>query len=71
MLSLQCSNCSALKFKKETNSLCCSKGIVKLAEFPQLQPFLQHIYEGTDSNSKHFLANIHKYNCIFQMTSCL
>ena len=30
---------------------------------------MQHLYEGIDSNGKHFLANIQKYNCAFQMTS--
>ena len=30
---------------------------------------LQHLYEGVDSNGKHFLANIRKYNSAFQMTS--
>ena len=69
MLSLQCSNCGALKFEKETDSLCCSKGKVQLDAFPQPQPFLQHLYEGVDSNGKHFLANIRKYNSAFQMTS--
>jgi len=51
-------NCGALKFDKETELLFCSKGNVQLDEFPQVQPFLQHLYEGTDSNGKHFLANI-------------
>ena len=59
----------ALKFERETDSLCCSKGNVQLEEFPQVQPFLQHLHEGTDSNGKHFLANICKYNCAFQITS--
>ena len=34
-LSLQCSNCGTLKFEKETDSLCCSKGKVQLNEFPR------------------------------------
>ena len=68
-LSLQCSDCGALKFEKETDSMCCSKGKVRLNAFPQLQLFLQHPYEGIDSNGKHFLANIRKYNSVFQMTS--
>ena len=68
-LSSQCVNCGALKFEKETDSLCCSKGKVQLDEFPCPQPFLQHLYEGIDSNGKHFLANIRKYNSAFQMTS--
>ena len=69
LLNLECQKCGALKFNKETEGLCCSKGNVKLDAFPQLQPFLQHLYEGTDSKGKHFLANIRKYNCAFQMTS--
>ena len=52
-LSIQCTNCGALKFHKEIESLCCSKGNVQLDEFPQVQPFLRHLYEGTDSNGKH------------------
>ena len=68
-MSLQCSNCGALKFNKETDGLCCSKGEVQLDQFPQPHPFLQHLYEDINSNSKHFLANIHKYNSVFQMTS--
>ena len=69
LLNVQCQKCGALKFNKETEGLCCSKGNVKLDAFPQLQPFLQHLYEGTDSEGKHFLSNIRKYNCAFQMTS--
>ena len=68
-LSINCSHCGALKYAKETESLCCSKGNVKLDAFPQPQPFLQHLYEGVDSDGKHFLTNIRKYNCAFQMTS--
>ena len=68
-VSLRCSNCGTLKFEKETDSLCCSKGNVRLDEFPQVQPFLQYLYEGIDSNGKHFLANICNYNSVFQMTS--
>ena len=69
LLSVECQNCGALKFSKETEGFCCSKGNVKLDAFPQPQPFLQHLYEGTDSDGKHFLSNIRKYNCAFQMTS--
>ena len=69
LLHVKCQNCGALKFNKETDGLCCSKGNVKLDAFPQLQPFLQHLYEGTDNEGKHFLSNIRKYNCAFQMTS--
>ena len=49
--------------------ICCSKGKVELDQFPQPHPFLQHLYEGIDSNIKHFLGNIRKYNSVIQMTS--
>ena len=62
MLSSRCSNCGAFKFEKETDSLCCSKGKVQLDEFPQPQTFLQHLYEGIDSN-------IRKYNSAFSIAS--
>ena len=68
-LSVQCSNCGATKFPMETESLCCLKGSVQLDAFPLPPVFLQHLYEGVDSNGKHFLTNIRKYNCPFQMTS--
>ena len=61
ILSLQCSHCGPFKFENETDLVCCSKGNVQLDEFPQVQPFLQHL--------KHFSANIRKCNCAFQMTS--
>ena len=69
LLSVECQKCGALKISKETEGLCCSKGNVKLDAFPQPQPFLQHLYEGIDNDGKHFLSNIRKYNCAFQMTN--
>ena len=53
------------KFPRETKSFCRSKNDVQLELFPQPQPFLQH---GTESDNKHFLTNIRKYNSAFQMT---
>ena len=51
---MECSNCGALKFPMETESLCCSKGNVQLDAFPQPPVFLLYLYEGVDSNGKHF-----------------
>ena len=68
-LSVQCSNCGAIKFPMETESLCWLKGSIQLDAFPQPPVFLQHLYESVDSNGNNFLANICKYNCAFQMTS--
>ena len=56
LMNVLCSNCGAFKFEKETDSLCCSKGNVKLDELPPLQAFLLLLYEGISSNSKHFLV---------------
>jgi len=42
---------------------------VQLESFPYPQPFLQHLFEGEDSDGVHFLSNIRKYNSVFQMTS--
>ena len=69
LLNVECPNCGALKFCKETEGFCCSKGNVKLDAFQQPPSFLQHLYKGTGSDSNHFLSNIRKYNCAFQMTS--
>jgi len=68
-LSVECLHCGALKFSGETDLFCCSNGNVQLEPFPQPQPFLQHLYEGTNTDGKHFLTNIRKYNSVFQMTS--
>ena len=69
LTDVECPNCGALKFSKETEGFCCSKGNVKLDAFQQPPSFLQHLYEGTGSDRNHFLSNIRKYNCAFQMTS--
>ena len=68
-LSVECTHCGTLKFPQETESLCCLKGNVQLEAFPQPQSFLRHLYEGTNTAGKHFLASIRKYNSAFQMTS--
>ena len=57
-LSAQSSNCGAAKFPMETESLCCLKGSVQLDAFLRPPVFLQHPYEGVDSNGNNFLTNI-------------
>lgn len=64
-----CDHCNALKFSNETRGMCCAGGKVKL---PQLNPPhepLSTLISGDIAESKHFLANICKYNSCFQMTS--
>ena len=47
--------CFKLRFSKETEGLCCSKGNVKLDGFPHATTTISaaSVYEGTDE-SKHF-----------------
>lgn len=64
-----CEYCKALKYSGESGGLCCAGGKVKL---PQLVPPpnpLRSLVSGVGSDSKHFLANMQKYNNCFQMTS--
>ena len=65
-LTVQCNHCGSLKFMDETDYLCCANGNVKLDPFPQPQPYFAHLYDGTDSEGRHFLANIQKYNSAFK-----
>ena len=64
-----CVYCSALKFKNETPGMCCAGGKVKLPELHSPPEPLSTLVSGGTSQSKHFLANIRKYNSCFQMTS--
>ena len=58
LTDVECQNCGALKFSKETEGFCCSKSNVKLDAFQQPPSFLQHLNEGTRSDSNHFLSNM-------------
>ncbi|XP_067129653.1 uncharacterized protein [Centruroides vittatus] len=64
-----CKFCHALKFKNETTGMCCAGGKVKLPELHLPPEPLSSLVSGDTSQSKHFLANIRKYNSCFQMTS--
>ncbi|GFQ65993.1 uncharacterized protein TNCT_108461 [Trichonephila clavata] len=66
---LPCSWCRALKWKIETQCMCCSGGKVQL---PNLEPYPEHLYSlltHQDPLSEHFLSTICKYSGCFQMTS--
>ena len=68
-MKIICKYCKALKYTGESTGLCCAGGKVKL---PQLVPPpdpLRSLVSGIGNDSKHFLANIQKYNNCFQMTS--
>uniref|UniRef100_UPI0035901195 uncharacterized protein n=1 Tax=Myxine glutinosa TaxID=7769 RepID=UPI0035901195 len=65
----KCRHCAAMKFNGETKGVCCSDGKVILTPYPALPPFLNELISGTDATSRHFLANIRRYNGSFAMTS--
>jgi hypothetical protein len=64
-----CVDCGALKWKGEAPGVCCSNGEVQLRPLQGRPPFLKSLLQGDSEDSKHFLANIRKYNSAFQMTS--
>ncbi|GFR00791.1 uncharacterized protein TNCT_384071 [Trichonephila clavata] len=64
---LPCSWCCILKWKDETQEMCCSGGKVQL---PNLKPYPEPLYSlltHQDPLSEHFLLTIRKYNgCSFK-----
>ena len=63
--------CGAIRFSGEPTSICCANGQVQLQQFHPPPEYLQQLYDEHHPHSKHFLENIRKYNCAFQMTSKL
>ena len=63
------SGCDCFKFVGETPAFCCGNGQHTIISHPPHADYLQRLFDGSDVNSEHFLANIRKYNCAFQMTS--
>lgn len=64
-----CEYCHARKFKGETAGICCSSGKVNLPALDVPPPQLLAYMTGETPDSNHFLQNIRRYNCCFQMTS--
>lgn len=60
----KCTHCSALKFKSESENLCCSKGVIGLPLFNTPVPEIVSLY-----SNKNFLKNIRAYNSVFGFTS--
>lgn len=68
-MSVVCEHCLALKFKDESEGMCCLQGKVKLGEIlPPPEP-LHSLLTGDHPKSKQFMRNIRRYNNAFQMTS--
>ncbi len=64
-----CPHCGAHLFKKETPSLCCGKGKIKLARIPDPPPLLASLLTNTHRLSKEFQAHIRAWNNAFAMAS--
>ena len=58
-----------MKWKGEAPGMCCSSGKVQLASLQDPPLLLKSLLLGDSEKSRHFLANIRKYNSAFQMTS--
>ena len=67
-LTIQCDKCNASKFKKETKAFSCGNGKYKLDILPPLPQEFNALYSGNSLHSEHFLSNLRKYNCTFQIT---
>ncbi|XP_029643521.1 uncharacterized protein LOC115217942 [Octopus sinensis] len=68
-MPITCSFCNAKKCSRESPTMCCANGKVNPTPLQDPPQLLRSIYAGTTTESKHFLNNIRKYNCAFQMTS--
>ena len=68
-MNCRCPGCQCMKFVEETPAFCCGNGKHRIVNHPPHPDYLQRLFDGRDADSAHFLANIRKYNCAFQMTS--
>lgn len=68
-LDNRCQHCSAIRFKEESNGMCCGNGKVQLTPFQPLPRSFEALFSGNSPQSVRFLENIRKYNSVFQLTS--
>ncbi|GFV00553.1 ATP-dependent DNA helicase PIF1 [Trichonephila clavipes] len=68
-MSITCQFCSAMKFKGEAPSLCCSGGMVHLPVLRDPPEPLHTLLSSDSVCAKVFQKNIRWYNSCFQMTS--
>ena len=64
-----CNICKAAKFQEESKAICCGNGKYNLDPYPNLPAPIKELFNGDSADSEHFLKNIRRYNCAFQMTS--
>ena len=64
-----CNTCQAAKFQEESKAICCGNGKYSLDPYPNLPAPIKELFNGDSADSEHFLKNIRRYNCAFQITS--
>ena len=69
-MSVKCTHCSALRFKKEPDGICCKNGKVSdVPLIPDPPEELMPLFDINTQRGRQFLANSRKYNMAFCMTS--
>lgn len=68
-MNSQCSHCRALKFIREAEGFCCSKGKVVCDAIDSPPGFLDTLFSNDRPQSKQFVELIRRYNACFAMTS--
>ena len=68
-LTVICNFCRAITFQGERAGLCCNKGKIVLDSYPPPPEDIRYLFINSNTDAKHFLANIKRYNSAFQMTS--
>ena len=61
--------CQGAKFQEESKAICCGNGKYSLNPYPNLSAPIKELFNGDSADSEHFLKNIRRLNCAFQMTS--
>ena len=64
-----CPNCSAMKWKTETSTLCCSNGKVFLASFPPPPAYLETLWTADTAEARIFREHARSFNNALALSS--
>ena len=64
-----CSHCSALKWNKETSTLCCTNGKISLTPFPSPPDYLQNLWTADTAEARLFRENARSFNNALALSS--
>ena len=68
-MDIVCPDCSALKWKGETSSTCCSGGKVRLDKYPEPPEYLKKLLKDNTTEAKLFRENIRPFNNALALSS--